>query len=237
MKPILRYTLLALGLVTVAALPAQAVTSFSETFSAASLNATRWSLSNDGGLLSPSDGKLHYSASDANGERDSHIILRGIQPKFNESWEVIVDAANSMRANSRAWIGVAILNAADPNDWVGLQIEGGKNRTDINSDFATNGVEPAEVVKRTSFTKASLRVTFSSATKVITMWYRTSPSAPWTKHATFSTTNSATAMRRGNWRMKPAGGFKIGLFGGGDDGVMIPLGRMSLDNFQVRNLK
>ena len=122
-------------------------------------------------------------------------MLRGIQPKFNESWEVIVDAANSNRADSRTWIGLAILNAADPNDWVGLQIEGGANRTDINSDFATNGLEPAEVVKRISTTKASLKVTFSSVTKVITLWYRISPAAAWTKHATFSTTNGAGAIR------------------------------------------
>ena len=236
MKPILR-SLFALAAATAAALPAHAVTPFSENFSAATLNATRWSLTKEGGRLMPSNGKLLYSVIDQGDENNSHVLLRGIQPRYNESWEVIVDAVNSTRTDSWTWIGVAVVNAVDFDDFVGLEISSGPGVTQILSDFGTNGVEAADIEKEISTTKASLRVTFSGETKIITLWYRTSSAAAWTKHATFSTTNRASAQRRGNWRMtNTTGKFTLALYGGGD-GDKVPVGQMSLDHFVIRNLK
>lgn len=236
MKPILR-SLFALAAVTAAALPAHAVTPFSENFSATTLNASRWSLTKEGGKLSPSNGKLLYSVIDQGDENNSHILLRGIQPRYNESWEVIVDAVNSTRTDSWTWIGVAVLNSADLDDFVGLEISSGKNLTEIFSDFGTNGAEAADIEREISSTQASLRVTFNSVTKIITLWYRTTPAGAWKKHATFSTTNSASAQRRGNWGMSnTTGKFTLALYGGGE-GDKVPAGQMSLDRFVIRNLK
>ncbi len=237
MKSLQLTSLLALGLVTLAALPAHAVTPFSENFSATPLNASRWSLTKEGGLLKPSNGKLLYSVTTVGSDSLSYIMLRGIQPGYNESWEVTVNAVNSTRSRTDNWtsIGVAVLNAADPDDIVGLEIASGDQNA-IYSDFKTNGVESADVEKKISSSKASLRVTFSSVTKIITLWYRTSPAAAWTKHANFSTTNSTSAKYRGNWRMKANGKFTVALYGS-SDGDKVPAGQMSLDNFVVRNLK
>ena len=236
MKLMLRSALV-LATFTVAALPAHAVTPFSENFSAATLNASRWSLIKEGGQLKPSNGKLLYSVMDEGSESSSHILLRGIQPKYNESWEVTVDAVNSTRTDSWTWIGVAVVNAVDFDDFVGLEISSGSGVTQILSDFGTNGVEAADIEKEISSTQASLRVTFSHLTKIITLWYRTAPAAAWTKHATFSTTNGTGAKRRGNWRMSNATGkFTLALYGGGD-GDKVPAGQMSLDHFVVRTLK
>ena len=237
MNPIQLTSVLALGLVSLTALPAHAVTPFSENFSAATLNASRWSLTKEGGQLSPSNGKLLYSVIDQGDENNSHIVLRGIQPRYNESWEVTVDAVNSTRTDSWTWIGVAVVNAVDFDDFVGLEISSGPGVTQILSDFGTNGVEAADIEKEISTTKASLRVTFSGETKIITLWYRTAPAAAWTKHATFSTTNGTGAQRRGNWRMSNATGkFTLALYGGGD-GDTVPAGQMALDRFVIRNLK
>lgn len=236
MKPILR-SLLTLGLLTVAALPAHAVTPFTESFTAVTLNPTRWSLTKEGGLLKPSNGKLLYSVTTVGSENSSHILLRGIQPKYNESWEVTVDAVNSTQTDSWTWIGVAVLNAADLDDFVGLEVSSGPDQTEILSDFGTNGVEAADVVRSISSSQASLRVTFSHLTKILTLWYSTGPTGAWIKHATFSTTNSTSAKRRGNWRMSnTTGKFTLALYGGGD-GDKVPAGQMTLDRFVVRNLK
>lgn len=237
MKHTLRISLLALGLFTVTALPAHAVTSFSENFSAGTLKASRWSLTKDGGKLAPANGKLNYSVSKAGKDSSSHILLRGIQPKYNESWEVIVHAVNAARVNSWTWIGVAVVNSADMDDFVGLEISSGKNITEISNNFETNGVEAAKVEKKISSTSASLRVTFSSVTKTLTLWYRTSSADAWSKHATFSTNNSKGANRRGNWNMNnKSGKFTLALYGG-SEGAKVPAGKMSLDNFVIRNLK
>jgi len=150
---------------------------------------------------------------------------------------VVVEGVYTNRGDSWNWVGGAWRYAADPDDFVGLEITGGDNRTEILSDFGTNGEEEADVVKRISSTNASLRVTFSSVTKVITLWYRTSPSAAWRNHATFSTNNSAIAKRRGDWRMKTTGRFKLALYGGGEDGAIIRGGQKSLDDFVIRNLR
>jgi hypothetical protein len=233
-----RSLLLPIGLLAGNALPAHAVTPFFEVFSAASLNTARWSLTKDGGQLAPSAGKLTFTAPELDDGASAYIILRGIEPKYNESWEVTVDAVNSTRLETWTFIGVAVLNSADLDDSVGLEISSERDLTEIFSDFETNGEKSgADVEKTISSISVSLRVTFSSATKVISLWYRTSSGAAWKEHATFSTNNSAGSKRRGNWQMnKTSGRFKIGLYGG-SEGSAVRSGSMSLDNFQIRNLK
>jgi hypothetical protein len=126
--------------------------------------------------------------------------------------------------------------ASDPDLPVST-ISSGKIITEIFSDFGTNGVEAADVEKKISSTSAALRVTFSSVTKIITLWYRTSSADAWKKHATFSTNNGTSANRRGNWRMNDTTGkFTLALYAGGD-GEKVPADKMSLDNFVIRNLK
>lgn len=228
--------LLPLGLLAGVVLPAHALTPFTEAFNAASLNSARWSIV-EGDELAPSGGKLRFIDPKSGDDTNAAIMLRGIEPKYNESWEVIVDAVNSTRLDSWTYIGVAVLNSADLDDAMGLEIAAESGGNLILSDFYTNGEEARDVEKAISSTKASLRVTFSSVTKVITLWYRTTSGDAWKKHATFSTNNKAGSTRRGNWQMNNASGkFRIALYAG-SEGSAIPSGPMSLDNFQIRNLK
>ncbi|MES2657057.1 MAG: hypothetical protein V4689_00495 [Verrucomicrobiota bacterium] len=227
---------LSIGLLAAAALPAHAVTPFIEAFNGTSLNAARWSLF-EGDELAPSGGKLRFTDPKGGDDTNAAIVLRGIEPKYNESWEVIVEAVNTTQLDSWTYIGVAVLNAADMDDYMGLEIAAESGGNLILSDFGTNGEEAADVEKAISSSKASLRVTFSSVTKVITFWYRATSGDAWKKHATFSTNNKVGSMRRGNWQMSNASGkFRIALYAG-SEGAAVPSGKMSLDNFQIRNLK
>lgn len=234
MKHIATPILLLAGFLFVSAVPAQAVTSFSENFSASKLNTSRWQLVTDRGTLVQSSARLNFISTTSTGVTDAYIALKGIQPTYNENWEVLVDVVNT--AGKDTWVGFAAVNGSDSRDSAGLELYVQGSKKYVLGDYTTDDIEAADVLKSISSTKTYLRITFSKTTKDLTFWYRTSTSAAWTKHSTFSTKNSTSATRRGNWRMSNTSKFTIGLYGGGERSS-VPTGKMYHDNFVIRNLK
>jgi hypothetical protein len=236
MKPI--STIKRIGALLLCAGTAQAVTPFSDSFSSAT-NTTRWAVSNFGsGMISTSAGKLMFTVP-RNPTRDDFatFTLRGIQPTVNEDWEVTINVSNTTAKGQNSAPGLWIQNAADRNDAVFIEFYNrSATASKVNSTFMTDESDSAtmDISNSVAGTKASLRATYRKATKIITLWYRISPTAAWSKLSNFSPFNSTTAQRRGNWQMNPnTGKFKVVIYGY-SAGNIIAAGGITLDNFSIR---
>ena len=220
-----------------------ALTPLSENFNATALNQSRWTLKNYGkGKLAQSSGKVDFTvAGSPTGDDFSTLELKNNRPGYNESWEVILDVANTSGQGYKVGTGVLIFNAEDYRDQVSLEFNG----RGLSGGFVAYGItndldNPQKDIRvNPNVTKGSLRISFNKASKLFTFWYdSTGPTdgLVWTKLSTFSPTGKG-GDRRGNWNMNLAGGrFGIQLFGF-SDGANVAAGKVSFDNFKLKALR
>jgi hypothetical protein len=222
---------------------ALALTPFSDNFNATALNTSRWTLENYAkGKLTQGAGKVNFTvAATPTGDDFSTLELKNNRPGYNESWEVILDVANTSGQGYKVGTGVLIFNADDYGDQVGLEFNG-KGR---GAGFVTIGItndkdNPQQDIRvNPNVTKGSLRVTFNKTSKLFTFWYDSTGSADglvWTQLATFSPTGKG-GDRRGNWQMNSGGGrFGIQLYGFAEN-RSIAAGKVGFDNFKLKALR
>ncbi len=217
-----------------------ALTPFSDKFNAKTLNKSRWTLKNHGkGRLAPGNGRVNFTvAAKPTGDDFSTIDLKNNRPGYNESWEIILDVANTANLGSKAGVGFQIYNAADPRDVAALEFYGKSGFVAIT---ITDGKDkPADdLMRNPGVRKGSIRISFDKSTKLVSFWYDATGSAngfQWKRIGTFSPTGKG-GTRRGNWKMNPSTGrFGIQLFGFGE-GRVIPGGKVSLDNFKLKAVR
>ena len=215
----------------------QAATPFSDSFSTPT-NTSRWKVSQFGsGKIDSSAGKVVFTVP-KNPTADDFALftLRGIQPKVNENWEVIVDVSNTTAKGRTSGPGLAIENASDRNDAVFIEFYSNWSVSTVNSIFMTNGKGDAslDISRTVPGSTVSLRATYKKATKIISLSYRSLPSGAWVPLSSFSPFNRATSPRRGNWKLNPkAGKFNVVIYGY-SDGNIITSGGITLDNFSIR---
>lgn len=222
---------------------ALALTPFSDNFNATALNKSRWKLENSGkGKLAQSGGRVNFTVAASPTNDDFSILeLKNNRPGYNESWEVILEVANTSGQGYKVGTGLLIYNADDYGDQVGLEFNG-KGR---GAGFVTIGItndqdNPQQDIRvNPNVTKGSLRITFNKTSKLFTFWYDSTGSADglvWTQLATFSPTGKG-GDRRGNWQMNPGGGrFGIQLYGFAEK-RSIAAGKVGFDNFKLKALR
>ena len=220
-----------------------ALTPLKDTFSKTSLDSSRWESERGGrGKFGLSRGRLQYTASRPTTDDDYALIaLRNNRPRYNESWQVIVDAVNKVGKGDEAGVGIFIANAADLDDNVILEFYGSASNGGFNFIQTTNGKDdPSQDIRVNPLVQqGSMRISFSQKTKRFTFWYDSTGPADgyqWTRLCTFSPTGKG-GDRRANWRMRSTSGrFVVGLTGY-SIGPVVGRGRATLDNFVLKAAK
>ena len=230
-------TAVCLGLLFLCAGSLHAVTPFSDSFSTPT-NTNRWKVSQFGsGEITSSGGKVIFTVPKSpTGDDSALFALKGIQPTVDENWEVIVDVSNTTAKGHQSGPGLAIENAADPNDAVFIEFYSNWSVSTVNSIFMTNEKDdPSLDISRTvPGSHLSLRATYQKATRIITLSYRSLPSGVWIRLSSFSPFNRASSPRRGDWKLNPKiGKFNVVIYGF-SDGNIITSGGITLDNFSIR---
>ncbi len=216
-----------------------ALTPFSDNFNATALKSTRWTLKNYAkGKLSLSGGKFNFTVSGPTGDDFSTLELKNNRPSYNESWEVILDVANTSGQGDKVGTGILIYNADDDGDQVGLEFNGkGRSGGFVMLGNTNDQDNPQQDIRvDPSVTKGSLKISFDKSATLFTFWYDSTGSTDglaWTRLGTFSPTGTG-GDRRGNWNMNPNNGrFGIQLFGF-SDGRTVTAGKVSFDNFKLK---
>lgn len=217
-----------------------ALTPFSDNFKAASLNTSRWSLHNYAkGKLTQSSGRINFTvATPPTNDDFATLDLRNNQPGYNESWQVVLDVANTTKSGFRAGVGIGIFNADDYGDGVFLEFYGAAADGGFNIIAVTNDNDnPAgDILKNPRITSGSIRISFDKTSKLFTFWYDKTGSADgfkWVKMGTFSPTGKG-GDRRGNWNMNSGGGrFAVQIFGYAQK-QSVASGKISMDNFILK---
>lgn len=217
-----------------------ALSPLSEAFTATSLNTTRWLYQKQGGgKLTQSGGRLNFTTQAPLTDDDYGILtLRNNRPGFNESWQVVLDVANVAGKGGDVALGLSIANAADPKDNVNLEFYGAGSGGGFNFIGITDDVDDAskDIGVNPGVSKGSIRVSFSSVTKLFTFWYDRTGSADgyqWARLCTFSPTGQGGS-RSGNWKMNPgSGSFIVRIFGYADL-QSVASGKVSFDNFSLK---
>jgi hypothetical protein len=236
LKP-LTYGILGLAVATPSVL---ALTPASDSFNAALLNATLWSVERGGsGKLVQKNGRLNFTVASSPTDDDYSIItLKNNRPGYNESWNVVLDVVNTTGKGDAVGVGIMIANAADPLDNVNLEFygkgaSGGFNFIGVTDDYDD---WTQDIRANPGITKGSIRISFNKTSKLFTFSYDKTGSADgyqWTRLCTFSPTGKG-GDRRGNWKMNATGGtFRVRLFGYSDQ-QLVAGGKAFIDNFALK---
>lgn len=230
--------LIGISILTIGLNSANALTPFSDAFSATSLNTTRWSLQNGGtGKLRQATSRINYTATSPATDDDYSIMtLRANRPGYNESWKVILDVTNTSGKGDSIGVGISIANAADLLDSVNLEFygageNGGFNFIGITDDY-DNYLD--DVSANPGITKGSMKVAYNGTTKLFTFWYDVTGSQDgyqWVRLCSFSPTGVG-GTKRGNWNMGDTSGFRVRVFGYSELQV-ISGGKVFFDNFKL----
>lgn len=184
--------------------------------------------------------KLNFSAAPGiKGGAYSALNFNGQRPLNTEDWEVTVDVTNKSKLGDLTGIGLVIFNPADQGDQVSMELCGRGTGAGFTMASFLNGKSGSttEVSRNLGVESGSLKISFDSKKQLLTFRYdRNGPEGgyKWTKLTTFRVDKTTGA--GGNWKMKKGDEFGIVLFAY-TTGKAVPLGKMTLDNFRMRNLK
>lgn len=217
-----------------------ALTPFTDEFNATKLDTSRWSLTNAAkGKLALKSGRLNFTVASPPSDDDyAFLDLRNNQPRYSESWQVILDVSNTANVGSRAGTGIWVFNAADDTDGVFLEFYGAGQKGGFTLISVTNDQDnPAkDITKNPGVTSGAMRISFDKTTRLFTFWYDATGSSngfQWVKMCTFSPTGKG-GTRNGNWNMNATSGkFGIRIFGYAEKQI-ITAGKMTLDHFVLK---
>ena len=218
-----------------------ALTPITENFDSPTLDTARWYQYRSGvGQLSQQNGKLNYTTPSSSSAEHTFatIELQSSYPGYNESWEMIIDLANTSNLGKEAGCGFMICNPADRRDYLFVEFYG---KSGIAGGAYVNSKKvDAKLVKGLAgVTKGSIRVRFNKTTKLLTFSASLKSAEQgyeWVKIGTFSPTGSGGNVNA-KWKMKNSTGqFGIQLLGFGAP-AKIPAGKITHDNFTLTAAK
>lgn len=221
-----------------------ALTPASDRFNTENLNTSLWRMFHtEIGTLSQSGGRVHYTMTRTDRQDDGEAGLKLLNntPRYNESWQVMLDVRNTAGKNDDVGVGITIKNAADPDDNVNFEFYGKGKLGGFNFYGVTNDVddESQDIKVNPQVNQGSLRISFSAKTKLFTFWYDLTGSEDgfqWRRLGTFSPTGRG-GDRRGNWNMTNTGGrFYINIVAYSDYHD-ISKGQVSFDHFTLKAAK
>ncbi len=232
----MKLTTLPRTLALVAALSgnALALTPVTEDFAAKNLNGRQWSLYKTGkAKLKQGKGLLNLFCPKLPIQNDyTTIELTTSYPGYDENWQFTVDLAKTSGKGSRSGCGFMIVNKDDEKrgDYLYFEFSG---KSGIAGGVIVNGKQ----AKSATFTAASVpessfKVAYNKTTNLLTISASATGAgeeAKWKKIVQFSPTGTGGDVR-GNWEMDATGKFAIQLLGF-TDGVIVPKGKVNLDNF------
>lgn len=214
-----------------------ALTPVNEKFSGTKLDPAVWFQFKTGkASLRPENHKLNFIvASNPTNDDYASIELRTSQPGYNESWQLILDLANTSGLGTNAACGIMLFNTQDRDDYLYLQFHG--KQGGVNAGVFNNGkhVTNGQTSLNPGVSKGSIRIRFDKATKRMTL--HVSPPAAdegykWARIGTFSPTGSGGNINA-NWNMNPGSGrFGVWLFGFAQNNK-VPSGKVTLDNLVI----
>jgi len=223
-----------LALAAVFAGNALALTPITEDFEAAKLNTDQWSLYKTGkARLQPGKGHLNLVCPKLPLQNDyTTIELKTSRPGYNENWQFTLDLSDTTNLGDQAGCGFMIVNRADETrgDYLYFEFSG---KGGISGGVIVNG-KPAKdaTFNAAGQPKTSVKVAYNKKTSLITIstsFTGSGESAEWKKIRQFSPTGTGGDVR-GNWEMDASSKFAIQLLGF-TDGVIVPKGKVKLDNF------
>jgi hypothetical protein len=222
-----------------------ALTPVRDQFSAKKLNTSLWHMFNERtGTLSQSGGRVYYTMARTpeQDEDGAGLTLLNNTPRYNESWQVILDVRNTTGKGDEIRVGITITNAADPYDNVNFEFHGKGNGGGFNLIGVTNDLddETKDITVNPQVIQGSMRISFSAKTKLFTFWHDNTGSADgyqWSRLGTFSPTGRG-GDRSGNWRMTNSSGrFYVNIVAHSDYYNDLSKGQVSFDNFVLKAAK
>lgn len=236
MKSYLRLFLLLAGLLTTIS-SAHALNTYEDAFSASKLNSKWEYVQEAGGVLKPKSGKLNLVVSTPHKKNDTgaHILLKKPRAKVTETWETQVTLENKASAGE-TWVGMVIGNADSLyKNHATIELQQFKGKYYVKAFQTVKGVESDGPSKKISAKKIYVRAGYNKSTRLITVSYRTSPTAKWTSFLTYSPFNDTKAQYRGNWKLdKTTGQFAVGIYAGSYKTV-VKAGTVTADDFVIKN--
>jgi len=216
--------------------------SYNDDFNGPSLDPAKWELEAEGGNLVLDSGRLNYVRSGTPTSDDfAALLFTGAEPAYDESWEVIVDVANTApRSNpSTQHTGAGILILDNENfdtvNEIFLELSN-ENRSSVvfSTNFITNGQDFPflEDAVDTGETSGSMRISYNGETKVFSIWVDYTGSDNGYQWQLLSSCGIAGSggIRNTNWGMSPLGSFQILLYGLSAN-LVVNTGSVTLDNF------
>ncbi len=234
--------LLLLGL----ALPLRAFANGSDDFTGAK-DSSKWGddVALGQGVLTQTEGRLEYTCSNPLECGDTFRPWKLTRFPFDADWEIQVDTFNSSVPDTEIEVnsaGLVLLHPTRPNTEVSLELYAsslgapGSVRKGFDADLETDDVKLGDVdsggLVGGATVNGAIRVTFASATKVVTSYYDldVSDGREWTQLASFGLAGAGGADGNSDWALAPTDQLTLYLFGYAD-GMVVTSGEIFLDNF------
>jgi hypothetical protein len=234
--------LLLLGL----ALPLRALADGADDFTGAK-NPEKWGddVPLGEGVLTQTEGRLEYTCANPLNCSDTFRPWKLTRFPSDADWEIQVDTFNStvpdleFEVNSA---GLVLLHPTRPDTEVSLELYASSLgapdsvRKGFDADMETDDVKVGDVdsggLVGSATVNGALRVTFASATKVVTLYYDLdlSDGRQWTQLASFGIAGTGGADGNSDWALAATDQITLYLFGYAD-GMVVTSGEIFLDNF------
>ena len=209
-----------------------------------SKNAAKWGKDSTvrRGVLTERNQRLEYTCSNPTFEDESLRPWVLTRFPYNADWELRVNVFNTVEAflaEQVASAGFKILTTGSPSNSLFAELYSSSlgslpSRTGFDTELETDH-ETVAVVDReggNGVTNGAVRIAFTSASKVITIYYDTniSDGFQWVQQASFGLTGAGGADGNTQWGLNDTHQFAVFLYG---YSLLIPVtsGRMHLDNF------